>query len=92
MSKLKLYDISADGGETFSTQWLTDDEARELVTRYGYKVNKHCIPWDTHKIINKPDPIKRCPRCGTPLKPSDLPEYFYLCETCDENFYSIEIF
>lgn len=32
----------------------------------------------------------RCPRCGSILLDSDLPEYTYLCTSCDENFYEFE--
>ncbi len=34
---------------------------------------------------------KHCPRCGEQLKTSDLYEYKYMCENCEENFYEIEI-
>lgn len=32
-----------------------------------------------------------CPKCGHKLVKSDLEEYRFLCENCDENFYGIEI-
>lgn len=32
-----------------------------------------------------------CPRCGHVMVKSDLEEYQYLCENCDENFYEIEV-
>ena len=31
-----------------------------------------------------------CPRCGSRLLDSDLPDYRFLCEECDENFYAFE--
>ena len=33
---------------------------------------------------------KICPRCGTQLLKSDLPQYKYLCFECDENYFDIE--
>lgn len=33
---------------------------------------------------------KVCPRCGTQLLKSDLPQYKYLCFECDENFFEAE--
>lgn len=30
------YRVSADEGETWTEQWLTETEAREEVERYGY--------------------------------------------------------
>lgn len=32
----------------------------------------------------------RCPHCGKVLTASDLPEYVYQCEDCDEDFYGFE--
>lgn len=32
-----------------------------------------------------------CPKCGTQLLVSDLPEYKYLCLECYENFYEVEV-
>lgn len=32
-----------------------------------------------------------CPKCKKGLLKSDLPEYKFLCEHCDENFYNIEV-
>lgn len=31
-----------------------------------------------------------CRRCGSPLFPSDLPEYAFQCFECDEDFYAFE--
>ena len=33
----------------------------------------------------------KCPRCGGPVYPSDIPEYTYQCFDCDEDFYSFEV-
>lgn len=35
-----LYDISADGGKTYTAQWLTEDEARDEKEMYGHIVLK----------------------------------------------------
>lgn len=32
-----------------------------------------------------------CPKCGRELTTSDLNGYSFLCEECDENFFTIEI-
>ena len=32
-----------------------------------------------------------CPRCGKELYTSDVLGYSFVCELCDENFYTIEI-
>lgn len=32
-----------------------------------------------------------CPKCGQQLKTSDIKGYGFLCENCDENFYTIEV-
>ena len=37
------------------------------------------------------DEIPICPKCKNILIESDLKEYSFLCERCDENFYSIEV-
>lgn len=34
---------------------------------------------------------KKCPKCGSQLLESDLPQYSYLCFECDENFYECEV-
>ena len=34
---------------------------------------------------------KKCFRCNTRLKKSELPDYTYTCPTCNEDFYSIEV-
>lgn len=34
--------------------------------------------------------IGMCKKCGSPLFPSDLPDYKSQCFECDEDFYSIE--
>lgn len=34
---------------------------------------------------------QKCPRCGGPVYPSDIPEYNYQCFACDEDFYSFEV-
>lgn len=33
----------------------------------------------------------KCPFCGDYLYLSDLPQYDYICYTCDENFYGCEV-
>lgn len=32
---LKLYRVSADNGETWTEQWLTENEAQESIEKYG---------------------------------------------------------
>lgn len=39
MYKLYLYEISTDGGKTFTNQWLTENEAKEAM-RKGLTVKK----------------------------------------------------
>lgn len=34
---------------------------------------------------------QRCPKCGNLLRTSDLPQYSFVCPSCDENFYGIEL-
>lgn len=50
---LCLYDISADGGNSWSTQWLTETEATNEKEMYGHIVLKRdhlLIPaYDKHK-------------------------------------------
>ena len=36
--------------------------------------------------------LRLCPKCGGALSPSDLPQYPYLCEECDENFFEWETY
>lgn len=36
--RLKWYNISADGGKTWTAQWITENEANEMRTKYGYAV------------------------------------------------------
>ena len=33
----------------------------------------------------------RCPRCGKQLFTTDVPGYSFVCQHCDENFYTVEI-
>ena len=37
------------------------------------------------------DLVRKCPKCGKDLAPSDVGGYAYLCTNCDENFYHIEV-
>lgn len=37
------------------------------------------------------DLVRKCPKCGNDLAPSDVADYAYVCEYCDENFYHIEV-
>lgn len=50
----------------------------------------------TYKIIknnneNSLETKEDCPQCSEKLKISDLIDYDYVCEDCDENFYSFEV-
>ena len=38
--KYKQYNISADGGKTFTTQWLTEDEKNEHINKYHFIVEE----------------------------------------------------
>lgn len=51
MKKYKLYNVSADGGRTWSAQWLTPEEAETQKTRHGWHVHDGCVAWDTNKIM-----------------------------------------
>ena len=51
--RYRLYKISADGGESFSTQWLTPEDYTELTERYGFLVEKVDLLWDTKKIMSE---------------------------------------
>lgn len=42
------------------------------------------------KVIEKLKTNVVCPQCGKELFKSDLPDYDYVCENCDENFFTIE--
>lgn len=33
----------------------------------------------------------KCPKCGKQLLTSDIEGYSFVCEKCDENFYTIEV-
>jgi len=33
----------------------------------------------------------KCPKCGKQLKTSDVKGYAFVCEECDENFYTLEV-
>ncbi len=35
--------------------------------------------------------LPSCPKCGTRLVASDLPQYDYYCRECDEDFYNCEV-
>ena len=37
------------------------------------------------------DPVKKCPKCGRNLYPSQVEGYTYQCFHCDEDFYTIEV-
>lgn len=37
------------------------------------------------------DLVRKCPKCGKDLEPSDVKDYAYVCFACDENFYHIEV-
>lgn len=59
-----------------------------LSNLYGmwYQVMKY-NPNESDKLITN----KYCPHCDEKLLISDLIDYSYLCEKCDENFYSFEV-
>ena len=42
------------------------------------------------ELLEKYNTGKRCFRCNSPLLPSDLKDYTYLCLECDENMYEFE--
>ena len=42
-------------------------------------------------VIKKSQTDKECPRCGSSLYLSDLPQYEYVCPECEENFFKIEV-
>lgn len=49
---------------------------------------------DNYKKVEDKENLKTncdCPKCQNKLIISDLINYNYLCEKCDENFYSIEV-
>lgn len=37
---MHLYEISADGGQTWTKQWLTDNELAEMLNQYGYLIRQ----------------------------------------------------
>lgn len=46
--ELKLYSVSADGGETWTEQWLTATEAKEQIIKYGFlckQANWHSVKY-----------------------------------------------
>lgn len=43
------------------------------------------------RIINKIKTNKICPHCKSYLFKSDLPQYDYVCQNCNENFYECEV-
>ena len=45
---------------------------------------------DTLEVAEFIESIGICKKCGTPLFPSDVPQYESQCFDCDEDFYSIE--
>jgi len=47
MWTLYQYCVSADGGKTWTIQWLTSDEAREEAEKYGHI----CENLGNHKLI-----------------------------------------
>lgn len=66
----------------------------------GYHSPVYCIKFNDGKDfqISQTDLKKKfkkvhavCPKCGCKLVESDIEEYKFLCENCDENFYGIEI-
>ena len=41
--------------------------------------------------MNKYYTSASCPKCGRQLKTSDVEGYSFVCEECDENFYTMEV-
>jgi len=41
--KMYLFDISADGGKTWTAQWLTEEEADEHRREHGYILEEHDV-------------------------------------------------
>ena len=84
-----------------------DDLVMEIETgkvatiEYGsYHSTVYCIEFNDGKrfqiretdLKNKFKKVNAiCPKCGHKLVKSDLEEYKFLCENCDENFYGIEV-
>ena len=50
-----------------------------------------CFDYVMHEIRKDIETDKECPRCGSKLYCSDLPEYDYVCVECEENFYECEV-
>lgn len=41
---------------------------------------------EARRVLRQFQTHRLCPRCGTSLYLSDLPQYDFVCHTCDENF------
>ena len=42
-------------------------------------------------ILQRLQTDKKCPKCGKILYLSDIEDYDYLCTSCQENFYEVEV-
>ena len=67
----------------------------DTVQRYGLNPNKVGI-YEALKdvgehLLKEIETDAICPRCGSKLFCSDLSDYDFVCISCDENFFGIEV-
>lgn len=73
-----LYDLLENASDDFDDE-IFKATMEELGTIYSENWHDNLPPKELH-----------CFRCGSKLKISDLIDYAYLCEDCDENMYLSE--
>ena len=73
-----------------ATVHIAWDNGSSLGAAYGEDVIRK-LPGIVHDGRWYEETGQKCPRCGCPVYPSDIPEYNYQCFDCDEDFYSFEV-
>ena len=89
---LKLLKNTNENLEKIKDLYITtfkEDNKIDSVLNVLYDVYENTY----EKAIKRKENIKTkaiCPRCGKELNISDIIDYSYFCENCDENFYICE--
>ena len=63
-------------------------ENEVIVDRYSADLPN--IVWRVEYIVSDDEPSRTCPHCGKRVTPSEIGDYRWQCEDCDEDFYDIE--
>ena len=74
--------------EDWNDSTLINFENEVVVDRYALGLPN--IVWRVERIVSDDEPSRTCPHCGKRVTPSEIGDYRWQCEDCDEDYYDIE--